>query len=123
MDMLNGMVRVSGGTGTSLEDIARNPAISEEEKEAEALRRFEGILIREVLRDTMEAMTSTGIEGNKTATAIYGQWMTDQLVDSITSDGGLGIAQTMREALRLQNARSDAAPVEPELNGNMGGNE
>lgn len=103
MEQISSIIRVGPGHGMSLEAMAGNPSIPEEDKQAEALRQFEGILLREVLRDTVESMVGAGIEGGQTQKAVYSHWMANQLIDSLTAGGGLGIARTVQEALQLRH--------------------
>lgn len=83
-----------------LEQIARNPNISEADRAKEAARQFEAVLLRQILQTAHK----TGLEGltgeSSGAKDIYFDMMNYHLADTISKAGGLGLASALEVQLR-----------------------
>ena len=96
------------------ERLANNPALTEQEKIAEASRQFEAILLRQILEGTQKTVIRSKFSDNSTAAGIYRDMVTSQLAESISKSGAFGLAQTFERQLNRpgepQKAGAGAAP-------------
>jgi Rod binding domain-containing protein len=92
-----------------LESLAGDSRLTREQKLAEVTRQFEAILLREILRHTRETVFPSEFDDHSTAAGIYHDLVTDQLADSISRSGTLGLARTLERQLSRQLQASDPA--------------
>jgi Rod binding domain-containing protein len=86
----------------SAENLAGNRHVSEHDKVAELSKRFEAILVRQILTEAHRpAFKSTMALGNSGA-AIHQDMLVNELANQITSSGGLGLAGQLTQALSRQ---------------------
>lgn len=88
----------------SLEQLSRNPHVSESDKAKEAARQFEAVLLRQILQSAHK----TGLEGltdgeGSASKDVYFDMMNYHLADTISRGGGLGLASAL-EAQLIQQA-------------------
>jgi Rod binding domain-containing protein len=60
----------------------------------QAAEQFEGILLRQILSDSMKPLLETG-----PGAQVYGYFLTDSLADSISKAGGLGLGHVLQTQL------------------------
>ena len=94
-----------------LESLAGNKSLSEPEKIAEVSRQFESMLLRQVLKDGRKPLLASSKEQNSTSAGIYSDMINNQLADSISRSGTLGLAQSLQGQLVHQ-----ALPHTPDEN-------
>lgn len=70
----------------------------------ELARQFEGILVRQMLAESMKSLVD-GPEGQQT----YGYFISEALSDGITRGGGLGLRSVLEAQLRGQGEAREAA--------------
>jgi len=97
----------------SLEMLARNAQVSEQDKAKEVARQFEAVLLRQILQSAHK----TGLEGltdgeSSASKDVYFDMMNYHLADSISRGGGLGLgsaleAQLVRQALPASTDSAD----------------
>ena len=85
-----------------LEQLAKNSHLTEDQKVAEAARQFEAILLRQILSETQKTVIQSKYSDNSTAASIYHDMVTQQLADSISKSGNLGLARTLQRQLTRQ---------------------
>jgi peptidoglycan hydrolase FlgJ len=81
------------------ERLANNPALTEQQKIAEASRQFEAVLLRQILAATQKTVIPSKFTDNSTSADIYRDMITTQLADSISKSGSFGLAQTFEKQL------------------------
>ena len=81
------------------ERLANNPALSEQQKIAEASRQFEAILLRQILAASQKTLIPSKFSDNSTAADIYRDMITNQLADTMSRSGGFGLAKTFEQQL------------------------
>jgi Rod binding domain-containing protein len=81
------------------ERLAGNTALTEQQKIAEVSRQFEAILLRQILDSTQKPMIPSKFTDNSTASGIYRDMITNQLADSISKSGTLGLAKVFEHQL------------------------
>lgn len=94
----------------SPERLAGNPALSEQQKIAEASRQFEAILLRQVLAATQKTVIQSKYADNSTAAAIYRDMITNQLAENISKSGAFGLARIFEHQLTPPAPASASAP-------------
>ena len=92
-----------------LESLASNKQVSQEEKIAQVSQAFEAVLLRQILSETQRPVFPSKFIGNSTADGIYRDQMVNQLAESISKSGGLGLARKLAQELQ----RSVAAQPDP----------
>jgi Rod binding domain-containing protein len=105
-----------------LERLAGNATVSEHDKVAEVSRQFEAVLLRQILAETQKPLLNSKSADNTTAGSIYRDMITNQLADSMSKSGSVGLAKTLERQLDRQvhsvnhsastEAPATAAPVE-----------
>jgi len=84
-----------------LETLAHNKNVSDQDKVEEVSRQFEAVLLRQILQDIRKPVLAAS-EGDKTANGIYADMINNQMADSISRSGGLGLAKTLAGQLSRQ---------------------
>lgn len=85
-----------------MEQMAGNKVLTEDQKIGEATRQFEAVLLRQILESTQKTVIKSKYSDESTATGIYRDMVTNQLADSITKSGGLGLGQTLKREFTRQ---------------------
>jgi len=81
------------------ERLAGNTALTEKQKIAEASRRFEAILLKQILDSSQKTVIKSKYADDSTASGIYHDMITTQLADSISKSGTFGLAKTFEQQL------------------------
>ena len=89
---------LSGNQGPSPGVPSRDPS--------ELARQFEGILVRQMLAESMKSLLD-GPQGQQT----YGYFISEALSDGITKGGGLGLRSVLESQLRGQGEARQAAEL------------
>ena len=97
----------------SLESLAGNKAVSQDQKIAEASRQFEAILLRQFLAESQKPVITSEMTDNSTAAGIYQDLITNQLADNLSRNGGIGLAKTFEQQLTPHTSASGAGHVSP----------
>jgi Rod binding domain-containing protein len=92
------------------EQLAGNSQLSEEQKIGEVARQFEAILLRQILESSQKPLIRSRYTDQSTAAGIYRDQVTQQLADSISKSGTLGLARTLEHQLTHQLRSDSAAP-------------
>src|SRR5580704_13128113 len=82
-----------------LEDLAGNKALTQDQKIGEASRQFEAILLRQFLSESQKPVINSEFTDNSTAAGIYQDLITNQLADSLSRGGGIGMAKIFERQL------------------------
>lgn len=83
----------------SPDQLAGNTALTEKQKIAEASRRFEAILVKQILQAAQKNVIQSKYADSSTASGIYHDMVTTQLADSISKSGAFGLAKTFEQQL------------------------
>jgi len=81
----------------SLESLAGNSKLSDEEKVGEVSRQFEAVLLRQILQDIRKPVLTA--ESDSTVNGIYSDMINNQLADSISRSGTFGLARSLQTQL------------------------
>ena len=82
-----------------LESLAGNKALTQDQKIGEASRQFEALLLREFLAESQKPVITSEFTDNSSSAGIYQDMITNQLADSISRNGGIGLAKTFERQL------------------------
>jgi peptidoglycan hydrolase FlgJ len=94
----------------SPEKLAGNSQLTEEQKLSEVARQFEAILLRQILESSQKPVIPSKFTDQSTAASIYRDQVTQQLADSISKSGTLGLARTLEHQLTGQLHPASAGP-------------
>ena len=89
------------------ERLANNSALTDQQKIAEASRRFEAVLLKQILESSQKTVIKSKYSEDSTSSGIYHDMVTTQLADSISKSGTFGLAQSFDQQLNRPTA---AAP-------------
>jgi len=92
-----------------LDRLAANPNIPEQEKVAEVCRQFEAVLLRQILQQARKTVIDSEFNSESATSGIYQDMVTNQLAESISRSGGLGLAQSLQAQLTRQMIKPDGA--------------
>lgn len=93
----------------SMEEIARSSKLSEAEKIDALSRGFEAVLLRNILENAQKPVLDPDGEGSSSTSSIYRDLITNQLADTISRSGTLGLGKDFKKQLMRQTA-DQAAP-------------
>jgi flagellar protein FlgJ len=92
-----------------LESLAGNQALTENQKIAEASRQFEAILVRQFLSESQKPVIQSEFTDNSAESGIYQDFVTNQLAESLSRGGGIGLAQMFER--QLSHPAATVAPA------------
>lgn len=78
-----------------IEQLARNPSLSESEKVQELCRQFEAILVRQILRDSEKSRLHNTLNENSSVNSVYREMVYEQLGNAVSHGGHLGFATSL----------------------------
>jgi Rod binding domain-containing protein len=87
-----------------LESLAGNSALTENQKIGEASRQFEAVLIRQFLAESQKPVITSEFTDDSTESGIYQDFITNQLADSLSRGGGIGLAKSFERQLTHPDA-------------------
>jgi Rod binding domain-containing protein len=93
-----------------LESLAGSQALTENQKIGEASRQFEAILLRQFLAESQKPVVQSEFTDNSAASGIYQDFITNQMADSLSRGGGIGLAKSFQRQL----THPDAHPGGPQ---------
>jgi Rod binding domain-containing protein len=86
-----------------LESLANNKQLTEDQKIGEVSKQFEAILLRQFLSESQKPVIQSSFTDNSTAAGIYQDFITNQMADSLSKSGGIGLAKTFEHQLTHHN--------------------
>ena len=95
----------------SLEDLANNRNVSEEQKITEVSKQFEAILLRQILSESQKTVIKSEFTDESSTASIYQDFVTNQLADSLVHSGGIGLAATFQRQLSPPTAPVSGQPL------------
>ena len=102
-----------------LESLAGNKALTEDQKIGEASRQFEAVLLRQFLTESQKTVIKSEFTDDSTASGIYQDFITNQLADSLSRGGGIGVAKSFQRQLSHPAAHPAAHPGGPQKIGSV----
>jgi Rod binding domain-containing protein len=85
-----------------IEQLAHNRTLTEQQKVGEVSRQFEALLLRQILQETQKTVIPSKYADNSTTASIYHDMVANQLADSISKSGTVGLAQSLERQLTRQ---------------------
>ena len=86
-----------------LEMLAGNSKLSEQEKVGELGRQFEAVLLRQILNEAQKTKFPSKYNNDSFAGGIYQEMVTNQLADSMSKSGTVGLGRQLAQQLTRQN--------------------
>lgn len=87
------------------EKLAGNKSVSESDKVQEACRQFEAVLMRQILQEARKTVISSG-ESESSSKGIYDDMINNQMADSMTRSGGIGLAKSLQAQMVHQTLKT-----------------
>jgi Rod binding domain-containing protein len=94
-----------------LESLAANKDLTEDQKIGEVSKQFEAILLRQFLSESQKPVIQSEFTDNSTSAGIYQDFITNQLADSLSRSGGIGLAKTFEH--QLTHHHTSMKPAQP----------
>jgi len=82
-----------------LDSLAADKALSQDQKIGEASRQFEAVLLRQFLSEAQKPVITSEMTDDSSSAGIYQDMVTNQLADSLSRGGGIGLAKTFERQL------------------------
>jgi len=95
-------IQTPSAADVPVEQLAHDRALSEDQKVGEVSRQFEALLLRQILQETQKTVIPSKFADNSTTASIYHDMVTNQLADSISKSGAVGLAQSLQRQLTRQ---------------------
>ena len=93
-----------------LDQLDKNPSLTDAQKVAEVGRQFEAVLLRQILTDATKNMFGAGEKSESSTNGIYQDMVTNSLADSMSRSGGLGLAKVLAKQLQHECKTAPASP-------------
>ncbi len=111
-------MKTAAAADIPLDRLADNSQFSEEQKIAEAARQFEAMLVRQILESANRSVIQSSYTDESTTSGIYRDMVNNQLADSISRSGSVGLAQILNREFSKQlksdsESADKAAETEP----------
>ncbi len=103
----------SANAARPAEEVGRSASLSQQEKIAELSRQFEGMLLRQMLKEARKPMLGDTLTGTSSASKIYDDMVTERLADSIARTGDFGLATSLQAQLLRQRSEGEATGANP----------
>ena len=100
-----------------LDQLVANPNIPESQKVGEACRQFEAMLLRQMLQESRKPLFDSDDGEQSTVSSIYNDMIDNQLADSMSRSGSLGLAGSLQAQVTRQSP-PNAGGAEPPAGGN-----
>jgi Rod binding domain-containing protein len=101
--------------GVPIEKLADNKQLSEQSKVAEVSKQFEAILLREIIGKAQNGMIAGAAKSSATTRSIYQDMVTNQLAESVSRSGAVGLGRELeRQLSRSPDLRSASRNTEPQ---------
>jgi flagellar protein FlgJ len=105
-----------------LESLAGSQVLTQDQKIAEASRQFEAVLLRQFLAESQKPVIQSEFTDNSSAAGIYQDMITNQLADSLSRNGGVGLAKTFERQLsrtspqtqKTSNSQDPRSNIQPD---------
>jgi flagellar protein FlgJ len=94
-----------------LEQLAKNPNVSDSEKVGEACRQFEALMLTQILKEARKPVLNPDSGEESTSTGIYNDMINNQLAQSISRSGTFGLASSLQAQVSHQILPGSATPV------------
>lgn len=101
---------VNAGNDVPIERVAQDSHLSQEEKVGQLSGQFEALLLRQILQNARKPVIHSKFNAESAPGAIYDDMVTNQLAQSISHTGALGLAETLQEQLSRQLLHPKTAP-------------
>lgn len=102
MDVSTLSLHPARGPAVPLEQLQRNPRLSDQEKVEESARQFEAILLRQILTAARKTVIKSDGDGESSTTEIYQDMINQELADAMSQSGSFGLAQSLKGELTRQ---------------------
>jgi flagellar protein FlgJ len=93
----------------ALESLAANKSLTQNQKIGEASRQFEAVLLRQFLSEAQKPMITSEFTDDSNTAGIYQDMVTNQLADTLSRNGGIGLAKSFEQQLTPHIAPSVGA--------------
>lgn len=107
MDISSGIQGAAASAATASRLAERANELQQDGGGAEAAQRFEELLATLLVKEMRKALPD-GLFGDGPGADVYEGWFDEHLGRSLARDGGLGLAETVRESLVRKAASIDA---------------
>jgi len=85
-----------------LEQLAKNTKLSEAEKIGELSRKFEAVLLRQILQESHKTVIKSSFTDDSAVSGIYSDMVTNALAENISKAGTFGLAKSLQAQLIRQ---------------------
>lgn len=90
-------------TELPLEKLEQNPAVTDADKALAVGQQFEAVMLRQILNDATKNLFSSSAEGASSTNSIYQDMVTNNLAESMSRAGGLGLATVLAKQLQHES--------------------
>lgn len=89
-----------GLNAAEYQKIAFNANMTEEQKLAEASKQFEGVMLRQYLKDALKPLIETELTKNSASNDIYRSYLIDVMAGSMAESGAFGVSSTLQAGIQ-----------------------
>ncbi|MEM7672608.1 MAG: hypothetical protein AAF212_04635 [Verrucomicrobiota bacterium] len=82
------------------QNLTFNTKMSEEQKLAEASKQFEGVMLRQYLKDALKPLVETELTKDSASSNIYRSYLIDIMAGSMAESGAFGVSSTLQAGIQ-----------------------
>jgi peptidoglycan hydrolase FlgJ len=95
----------------SLERLAHDPQMKDDQKIAQLARQFEAVLLRQILASARKTVIHSDSNDDSAVSGVYQDMITSQLAESISRSGDFGVARSLQAQLTHQTLSAKPADL------------
>lgn len=82
------------------QDLVHNKQMTEKQKVAEASKQFEGVMLRQYLKDALKPLVETEMTKNSSSDQIYRSYLIDIMAGSMAESGAFGVSNSLQASIQ-----------------------
>ena len=88
------------------QELTFSSKMSEQQKIEKATQQFEGVMIRQYLKDAMKPLIETEMTKNSASDEIYRSYLVDIMSSSMAQSGGFGLSNTLQAGIQAPKSKT-----------------
>lgn len=96
-------------TDLPLEKLENNSSVSEADKITAVGQQFEAVMLRQILTDATKNLFASSENSGSSTNSIYQDMVTNNLADSMSRSGGMGLAKVLAKQLQHESKTAPAS--------------
>ena len=88
------------------QELTFSSKMNEQQKVEQATQQFEGVMIRQYLKDAMKPLIETEMTKNSASDEIYRSYLVDIMSSSMAQSGGFGLSSALQAGIQAPQSKT-----------------